>query len=66
MDANFEYLYLSHLSITLNGLLIEEETIENLLGNLPYQFELKVDSDGLENHTGLIIINNNNNNIINK
>ena len=30
-----EYLDLSHLSITSNGILIEEETVENLLGVLP-------------------------------
>ena len=30
-----EYLDVSHLSITSNGILIEEETVENLLGVLP-------------------------------
>ena len=37
MDDSFEYLDLSQLSITSNGLSIEEETIENLLGVLLYQ-----------------------------
>ena len=36
-DNSLEYLDLSHLSITSNGLSIEET--ENLLGVLPYQFE---------------------------
>ena len=39
MDDSLEYLDLSHLSIILNGLLTEQETIESLLGILPYQFE---------------------------
>ena len=37
------------LSITSNGLSIDEETIENVLGVLPNQFEPEFDSDGLEN-----------------
>ena len=40
MDDSLEYSDLSHLSIMSNGLSIKEETIENLLRVLPYQFEL--------------------------
>ena len=43
-DDTMEYL---DLSITSNGLSIEEETIENLLGVLPYHFAPKFYSDGL-------------------
>ena len=49
MDNSLEYLNLSHFSITSNGLSIEEETIENLLG-VPYQFDPEFDSDDPENH----------------
>ena len=54
MEDSLEYLDLAHLSITPNGLLIEE-TIENLLGALPYQFELEFNSDGLENCGGCVL-----------
>ena len=42
---------LSHLSITSNGLLTEE-TIENALYVLPYQFQPEFDSDGPGNLIG--------------
>ena len=43
-DDSLEYSDLSHLSVISNELSIEEETIENPLGVLPYQFELEFDS----------------------
>ena len=52
MNDSLEYLDLLHLSIISNGLLTEEERIENLLGVLPYQFEPELDCDCLENHIG--------------
>ena len=51
-DDSLKHLDLSHLSITWNGLSIEEEAIENLLGVLPYHFEPEWDSDGPEKHSG--------------
>ena len=51
-DDSLGYLDLSHLSITSNGLSIEEETIENLIWVLPYQVEPEFNSDGRENHIG--------------
>ena len=38
MDDSLEYLDLSHLSITSNGLSIKEETIEDLLGVFVLEF----------------------------
>ena len=49
-DDSLEYLNLSHLSLTSNGLSIEEETIENLLSVLPYQFEAGFNNDGPKKH----------------
>ena len=40
---------MSHLFISSNGILFEEETTENLLGVI-YQFQLEFYSDGPENH----------------
>ena len=48
-DNSSEYLELLHLSITTNRL-SNEETIENLLGVFPHQFELVFDSNSLENY----------------
>ena len=45
---NLKYLNLSHWSS--NGLSIEQETIENPFGVLPYQFEPEFNLDGPENH----------------
>ena len=53
MNDSLECLDLLHLSIISNGLLTEEERIENLLGVLPYQFEPELDCDCLENHIGV-------------
>ena len=53
-DNSLEYLDLSH--ITSNGLSIEEETKENPLGVLPYQFEPEFDSDDPRNHIGLTLL----------
>ena len=38
-DCSLEYSDMLHFSIISNGLSIEEERIENLLGVLTYQFE---------------------------
>ena len=48
-DDSLQYFDLSHLSVISNGLSIKEETIENLLGVLPYHLELEFDCDGPEN-----------------
>ena len=52
-DNSLEYLDLSH--ITSNGLSIEEETKENPLGVLPYQFEPEFDNDDPGNYIGWIL-----------
>ena len=51
-DVSLEYLDLSHLSITSNGLSTEDETVEHLLGVLPYQFQLEFVSGDPENQIG--------------
>ena len=50
---------LEYLSITTNGSTNEEETAENLLGVLPYQFEPEFNSDDAENHVTIEIVNEN-------
>ena len=49
-NVSLEYLDLLYLSITTNGSSNEEQTAENPLGVLPYQFEPEFDSNDAENH----------------
>ena len=52
-DDSLEYLDLSHLSITSNGLSTKKEIIANPLGVLPYQCEPGFDRDSPEKNINI-------------